>query len=272
MNIYAICLVKNEIDMIEHCLRNSARWAAKIIVYDNGSTDGTWELVQKLAQANPTIIAWQQNNKPFYEGLRGEAFDAFRHLAQEGDWWCFRLDADEIYPEDPRPYLQQVPAKYHVVAKESIEYVLTYEDMAQYNFTNLLPVNLAHIRHHLFPTYTEVRFFRHRNRLLWEAGNDMPKHIGILSPHRIKVQHYQYRSIPQMIKRIETRRKARENGFVNWQFADRPDWEQFLVQKADVAYDKQNGSWDVTPVPPKRMHTLPKYLIKRLLHGLHILP
>lgn len=272
MKIYAISLVKDEVDVVEYCLRSAARWAEKIIVYDNGSTDGTWELVQELAKENPTIIAWQRNDKPFYEGLRGEAFDAFKHLAQEGDWWCFRLDSDEIYPEDPRPQLQQTPSKYHVVAKESIEYVLSYEDMEQYDFTKLRPVNFDNIRHYLHNTYTEVRFFRHRTRLEWEPGRDMPKHIGIVSPYRIKVQHFQYRSIPQMVKRIENRRIARTHGYTNWEFAENPDWKQFLVHNAEVEYDNKDGKWNLRAIPPKRMHALHKYIIKRIMHGMKLLP
>jgi glycosyltransferase involved in cell wall biosynthesis len=272
MKVYAICLVKNEIDVVEYCLRSASRWAEKIIVYDNGSTDGTWELVQELAVQNPTIIAWKQDGKPFYEGLRGEAFQAFRHLAQEGDWWCFRLDADEIYPEDPRPQLQATSDIYHVVAKKSVDYVLTPDDIKEHDFSQLLPVNFDNIRHYLPKPYTEVRFFRHRNRLQWEAGRDMPKHIGIVSPEKILVLHYQYRSIPQLIKRIKTRFAARQNGFVNWEFADNPDWQNILFNPTVVEYDRKDGQLLLQDSPPKRMHKLHTYLIKRVLHGLKILP
>ena len=41
--IHAICVVKNEVDIIEACLRSAEQWADRIIVYDNKSDDGTWE-------------------------------------------------------------------------------------------------------------------------------------------------------------------------------------------------------------------------------------
>ena len=272
MKIYAICLVKNEVDVLARCLNSATAWAEKVIVYDNGSTDGTWELAQQLAQENPTIIAWKQDDKAFYEGLRGEAFDAFRHLAKEGDWWCFRLDADEFYPENPREQLQATPVKYHVVAKKSIQYFVTHEDIAEYDFTRLIPVNFDNIRYYHPKTYTEVRFFRHRQRLKWEPGRDMPRHMGIVSPHMIKVQHFQFRSIPQMMERIETRAAARKQGFYNWDFADNSDWRQLLLSRAETVYDNRDGAWQIHDPGPKRMHDLHKYIVKRLLHMLRILP
>lgn len=272
MKIYAISLVKNEVDIIEHCLRSAALWAEKIFVYDNGSTDGTWELVQKLAAEIPVIIAWKQDGKPFYEGLRGEVYEAFHHLAEEGDWWCFRLDSDEIYPYNPADELLKIEEKYQVVAKESIEYVLTHEDIEEYDFTQLTPVKFDKIRYYLPDTYSEVRFFRHRNRLKWEPGRDMPKHMGITSPDRVKVQHFQYRSIPQMINRIIDRKKAREAGYVNWKFAENPDWRSMLFDRSQAHYDNRDNNWHLTDKTNTYMPPYHVYLAKRILHGLKIYP
>lgn len=40
MNIYAIMVVKNEIDIVESVLHAAEAWANKIFILDNGSTDG----------------------------------------------------------------------------------------------------------------------------------------------------------------------------------------------------------------------------------------
>src|SRR5687768_11826297 len=108
MRIFGICLVKNEADIIAFSLQKASEWAHKIFVYDNGSTDGTWEAVQELAKTNDKIIPWKSEAKPFRDGLRGEVFNEFRHLAQKGDWWCCRLDSDEFYLDDPREVLSKV--------------------------------------------------------------------------------------------------------------------------------------------------------------------
>ena len=272
MKIYAICLAKNEVDIIEHCLSQASIWAEKIIVYDNGSTDGTWELVQQLAAENPAIIAWKQDGRPFNNYMRGEAFEAYRHLARQGDWWCFRLDADELYPHDPRPHLLATPAHYHIVVKESIEYVLTHEDLAEYDFTQLLPVQFDLIRHYVPHSYSEVRFFRHRDGLYWKVGATMPRFLGIISPQRIKVQHYQYRSIPQLQCRLEVRAEARRHGHPNWQVVDEGDWRKMLFHRRDVLYDKGDGNWKPRGSLNKFLSPWYLYWIKRLVFGLGILP
>jgi hypothetical protein len=39
MKIHAICVVKNEADIIEHTLRKAATWADRVLVFDAVSTD-----------------------------------------------------------------------------------------------------------------------------------------------------------------------------------------------------------------------------------------
>lgn len=56
MRIYSLCLVKDEADIIEYTLSRAAEWSHRIFVMDNGSTDGTWELVQRLARRLPGIV------------------------------------------------------------------------------------------------------------------------------------------------------------------------------------------------------------------------
>jgi glycosyltransferase involved in cell wall biosynthesis len=46
--IHCIALCKNEADVIGVCLQEAVKWADYIYVYDNGSSDGTWEIVKKL--------------------------------------------------------------------------------------------------------------------------------------------------------------------------------------------------------------------------------
>ena len=93
--IYSLLVVKNEADIIAALLKDTCRWSDKIIVIDNGSSDGTWEKVQQLAITYPQIIPWLRHKGAFHIGLRAKAFNAFRHEMSHHDWWCVRLDADE---------------------------------------------------------------------------------------------------------------------------------------------------------------------------------
>ena len=123
MKIHSITVVKNEADIIQSTIKEALKWSDYIYVYDNGSDDGTWELVQQLA--SDRVIAWKSDDKPFRESLRGEVFNHFRERAQPGDWWC-RLDGDEFYTvQCPRQFLEKVKPSVHVAWGIHIEYHIT---------------------------------------------------------------------------------------------------------------------------------------------------
>jgi glycosyltransferase involved in cell wall biosynthesis len=70
IKLYAICLVKNEDDVIVQSLKHAATFCEKIFVLDNGSTDRTWELVRSLSQVNPRVVPFGQTLEPFRLSLR----------------------------------------------------------------------------------------------------------------------------------------------------------------------------------------------------------
>src|SRR5215471_5959507 len=112
MRIHAICLVKDEVDIIAETLREAQRWCDYIYIYDNGSTDGTWEKVQAISKdSNGQIIIFKRFEGPFHDKLRGQVFENYKENSAVGDWWS-RLDADEMYIDDPRKFLSEVPGEY----------------------------------------------------------------------------------------------------------------------------------------------------------------
>jgi glycosyltransferase involved in cell wall biosynthesis len=270
MKIFAISVIKNEADIIKYNLEEASKWAEKIFVYDNGSTDGTWEIVQSLASEK--IVAWKSDAKPFYEGMRGEVYNTFKHLASDGDWWCFRLDADEFYIDNPIEFLPSIPSYYHYVATDTYEFVITYEDLEDNIFIGQAEKDIQHLKFYTKTTWSEARFFRHRARLQWETERDMPKYIGILSPSRIKVRHFQYRSPQQIQLRVATRLQARKDGFVGWDHAAQTDWKSYLKHRADLFKDEGAGELPTLGPRNKYFQRTYDYLLKRILHGLHILP
>lgn len=70
MRIYAICLIKNEGDIIAECLLHALKFCDRIFVLDNGSTDGTWETVNALALQYPKINIEGQLLDSFRDGMR----------------------------------------------------------------------------------------------------------------------------------------------------------------------------------------------------------
>ena len=75
--IHALCVVKDETDIISECLRSAARRCDAIYVLDNGSEDGTWEKVRRLAGEIPVVVPFKQDPTPFSEDLRGEVFERY---------------------------------------------------------------------------------------------------------------------------------------------------------------------------------------------------
>jgi len=264
--IHSICVVKNEVDIIEYCLREASKWSDYIYIYDGDSTDGTWEKV--LEMQNEQIIPWKQDGKVFQESLRGEVFNAFKHQAKPGDWWC-HLDADEFYPESPRDFLARVKPSNHVVWGVSIEYYLTDKDIEALDFTQPIPELLPQLRFYKAEN-SEPRFFRHRNGLVWRQGS-WPEHMGVVNPERILYKHYKYRTPQQIQKRLDTRRSNRERGFPGWEHAIEEDWQQKIVSADRLNYDTQNGDYsiDVSKLP-NHLETPFRRMLKKLMHGLGI--
>ena len=262
--IHSICVVKNEADIIQHCLKKAAQWSDYIYVYDGESTDGTWEKVLEIK--SDTIIPWKRHDKVFQECLRGEVFNAFKHQAQDGDWWC-RLDADEFYLESPRDFLKRVKLKNHVVWGIAIEYYLTHKDYDSLDFTQSIPQLLPQLKYYKAEN-SEARFFRHRSGLVWhDASAAWPKHMGLVNRERILYQHYKYRTPKQIQQRLDTRRQNRERGFSGWSHASEKNWRDKLVDSQKLHYDDRT-EYQIDRVKlPNHLESLPKRILKRALHG-----
>lgn len=269
MKIHCIVLTKNEADVVGYSLTEAAKWADHIYVYDNMSTDGTWEIVSSLR--NPKIVAWKQHAKPFTEGLRGEVYNEFRSLSEEGDWWL-RLDADEIYHYNPRNILQNIQERCSLVWGVEIKYAITHEDLTTIDFNSPIDQRLKQLRHYMV-THSEARWFRNRRRLVWKPEWPWPRHPGLVARQRLPYKHYQYRSPQQIQTRLDVRRAARADGFVGWDHARQEHWEEKIFSSADCQLDSGTNSftWDEARLP---RHLEPSWArgVKRVMHGLRIWP
>lgn len=270
MKIFSICLIKNEADVIESCLSEASKWSDRVFVYDNGSTDGTWEKV--CAMRNDIIVPWKSDTRVFNDYVRGDVFHEFRHEAADGDWWC-RLDADEFYVQDPRAFLSKVPPRYHVVWGVAIEYFITRQAVEQCQFTGDFAQDIKNIRHYR-AVNSEARFFKYRRRLKWNSNGSWPTHLGLTYPERILLRHYQFRSPQQMQLRIETRRQTRKVGStLYWDIEDSVTWRDKLQDASVLHLDDGNGSYVIDEARlPDHLQNVFTRMLKLLMHGLKIWP
>lgn len=276
MRIFGISIVKNEEDIIEYSLTKSSEWAEKIFVLDNGSDDKTWEKVHLLAKVNQKIVPWQQCHEPFHDGLRARVFNEFKHLVEDGDWWCARLDADEFYIDNPVTFLMsRVKSYYHVVCSKHIQYRLTQSDLEFLPDGLAISDRLKRIRFFDKMATSEVRFFKHRKGLLWEESQTLPAHVGLVCPERILLRHYQFRSIQQIQKRIDTRIQTRKNYPHIFPHVMSANPMEYLAKESDCVLDTgEISSYKKLPLLNNKVITYRwwVFLIRRMLHSIGIFP
>ncbi len=235
MRIHGLSLVKNESDIVAQSLLAATAWAHFIYVYDNGSEDGTWDIVRDLAATYPQIIPYKREAKPYSQSLRKALFETYRGNGAPGDWWCM-LDADEFFIDDPRLFLAAVPEGFDEVWGASFEYYFTDFDAARYAespnaYADDVPVG-EKCRYYI-NNWSEPRFFRDSERLGWYEGG-WPDRLGPAHRTRIRLKHYQYRSPQQIQKRIDTRRDALNRGsFLHEMF---PDWKRAVLDPLNVSF------------------------------------
>jgi len=271
MKIFGTCLLKNEADIVEETLSYAVTWCDHIIIDDNGSEDGTWEIVREMAKTYPQIIPWRSKAQAYSEALRGDPFRAYRHLSSKGDWWA-KLDSDERYIDEPRTFLSKVPRWHHVVVAAQCQYQFTEADLRaweDWQRTGQKPPP-AHERLHFYRCdWAEIRFFRHRPRLVWPESASWPVHMGLIHPRRIRNRHLQYRSPQQMQLRLDTRQQAIRQGALTFDHQrDLHSWQQMIVESSTCEDDRSPNAWHINesnlpPLLEKPLHRA----VKLFMHG-----
>ena len=269
MKIHGLCVIKNERDIIDQTLIAAAKWCDKIFVLDNGSNDGTWEIVQRLSREIDAIVPYMQDPRPFTDSIRNLLLQRFGNHAGSEDWWCI-LDADEFYIDNPQSFLRDVPKKYKAVWMHRYSYLFTDADLAAYkadpaSFDDHTPIE-KRIRYYVEGGYAELRFFRHIVGLKNVPGTDLYP----ICPRRIRIKHYAYRSPAQITTRLETRREPMQRGeFLHekqgaWapggsivpgpaRQSDLPrSWMERIASHAECKFDQLDGTYAQAPAwtPP----------------------
>ena len=88
--IVGIALVKDEDLFVEQALRNVLEFCDELIVADNGSQDGTFEILERLAVEHPQKVHLHRIDDP------SESHDLIKGYAGD-DVWVLAVDGDELY-------------------------------------------------------------------------------------------------------------------------------------------------------------------------------
>ena len=166
MKINAICVVKNEGDIIRETLLNAMKFCHRIYVFDNGSTDGTWEYVQIMAKHHEQIEIAFHSDEVFKNQLRNRVYNKYHQQYSNHDWW-YILDGDEMLTETPAPMLKAaLVSNKNALYSWFAQFYFTDKDMAQYEQEDQsLPV--CERRRYYRVNWREVRFFRNDPSRPW---------------------------------------------------------------------------------------------------------
>lgn len=94
MKTFAVSMVRDEADVIAGTLRHMADEVDELIVADNGSVDGTREILAELATVLPLTVL-DDLDPAYYQSRKMTALA--QRAAERGATWIVPFDADELW-------------------------------------------------------------------------------------------------------------------------------------------------------------------------------
>lgn len=217
------------------------------------------------------IIPYKKDDCRWSDNLRAQIFNQFKNNFKEEDWCC-RLDADEIYIDNPRLFLAKIPRHYDIVFAAMFTYYFTEKDFERYihdpsSYSDTIPVDQKCLYYR--NNFAEIRFFRYHKNLTWPNESecligsdcrDWPTGLrGNAYPVRIWIKNYRYRSPEQIQKRINIRLKHITRGLfpqeMQYQWKelsaniegsnDFSSWKSKVADSSKLNYDSQDNRYIV---------------------------
>jgi glycosyltransferase involved in cell wall biosynthesis len=211
VKIHCLCIVKDEEDILGEVIEDASRWADNIFIADNGSEDKTLDVIHEMELRFPQVTFLGILEEPFTNEIRGKMFNMVKSVSELGDWWC-RLDADEIYIDNPRRFLAELPGYVDVVISSAFNFYFTDKDLEKYNENPeyFLSFPVGQRMRYYSNNWSEYRFVKHTRAFDWPPCRGWPRNLYCRAKKRIRLRHYPDRSPCQIVRRLEIRRKAIE--------------------------------------------------------------
>jgi glycosyltransferase involved in cell wall biosynthesis len=241
MRFHGLMLTRDDADIIGQCIDHALTWCDAIHVYDTGSTDSTWEIVNSYAARDKRVIPWKHENCGIvlYSGLRGYFFHQFRDQIEDGDWVA-QIDTDEFYHIPPPQFVREQLRRGETgVFHHLYEFRITQSELAKWDagdrsgFDRSRPIAELRRRYNIID-WTEPRMFRYRRTMQWSPEMSYPWNMGYISDARIPIRHYPQRDPIQLQQRNAMRLLMRPLT-ENWSHWENKDWRVFIA--ADDAPD-----------------------------------
>lgn len=237
----ALLPVRDEADIIGQCLQHALQWADAIHVFDTGSVDDTWEIVQESAARDKRVIAMRKEPVYFSETrLRGYMFHVARQKMRNGDWFL-RVDADEFHHIPPPEFVKSCMRKRETVAyHQYYDFQLLQSEVNAWNrgeetvLDRQRPIEERR-RHYTVSEYSEPRLCRYRETMQWPPTVSFPYNAGFVARERLPICHYPHRDPVQLERRCRLRAimMADEENRRNWTIPfhswQEDRWQKFVT-------------------------------------------
>lgn len=214
--LYGLMIVKDEADIVEQSIVHAMQYCSKIIVIDNMSSDGTWELIEQISKRHPArIIALVRTAEPFHDGLRAIGYNAFHEELSSADWWL-RLDADEFLHEDPAGVID-IAARENAdfIRANMINFALTDVDLqAIESGSDARSAPIGARRRYYRVGWREFRLFRNNPAVKWNDKLNQTFPQNLFGGRRkvcstsIFMRHYSNRDVDQVRRRVAIRAES----------------------------------------------------------------
>lgn len=216
-------MVRDEADVIEATLRHMLTQVDYIVIADNGSTDGTLEIIQRLQEelnssyGDGMRIALLYDNDPAYYQSKKMTAMALGQLPYAD--WVVPFDADEIWSavgSRIADVLMEQPDDTFIVHANVYDHICTGTDEGTHPFERMVwrtrdKLELPKAAVRLTPDLT-IRAGNHGA----DYDEDRPTHGPYLSQQMLRVDHFPYRSPEQFVRKIR-------NGYAAYQATDLPE-------------------------------------------------
>ena len=194
--VMGLAMVKDEADIIEDVLQHMLQQVDQVMVVDNGSTDGTREILSDLP-----IVVMDDPEVGYYQERRMTALAHHAHMSFGADW-VVPFDADEMWFSPMgtiAEYLSNTTAS--VVKAVIVEYVPTDQDWPEGT-----PVQrMAYCTEST--DYVKVAC-RPSLSVTIAQGNHSASYPPVYEDDGLVIHHYPYRSVDQFIKKVRNGAKA----------------------------------------------------------------
>ncbi len=281
MKFHALLPVRDEADIIGQCLEQALTWADAIYVFDTGSVDNTWEIVQDFASRDKRIVPIRKEPVYFSETrLRSYMFHVARQNMHNGDWFL-RVDADEFHHVAPAEFVKNCMRKHETAAyHQYYDFRLLQSEVDAWNAgeetlkDRQRPIEDRR-RHYTVSEYSEPRLCRYRETMQWPVTVSFPFNAGYVARERLPIRHYPYRDLVQLERRCRLRAimMADEENRSNWSRAElhhwaECEWKKFITPD-DLPGVKLWKSGTELPLVHGTSHLKPSHIrvVQRFMHA-----